>query len=149
MNFKVAQSDKREFYFVGGAVGGQVPGDISPFYSGPGGYANQTKPRNGQIKRTTATYKVLGRILVTNTNGKTTRTSPPNLAAQALPKLSSGIVYVMLPSDTKNTNWQKDSVWDWPNLGLAVTEVVRVNPDNNEQETIKGGALTAGVYIPG
>lgn len=47
MNFKVAQSDKREFYLVGGAVGGQVPGDI-PFYSGPGGYANQ-------IKRTTAT----------------------------------------------------------------------------------------------
>ena len=31
--------------------------------------------------------------------------------------------------------------YEWPNLGLEVKEVIRVNPDNNNQETIKGGVL--------
>lgn len=66
-----------------------------------------------------------------------------NLASREMAKLSSGIVYVMLPSDTKGTDWWHESVWnlyEWPNLGSAVTEVIRVNPDNDNQETIKGGA---------
>lgn len=47
----------------------------------------------------------------------------------------------MLP-DGKGHNWHKGTVWDeheWPNLGAGVTKVIRVNPDNNNQETIKGG----------
>ena len=45
----------------------------------------------------------------------------------------------MLPSDTQGTEWEEETVWDkyeWPNLGSAVTEVIRVNPDNDDQETI-------------
>lgn len=67
------------------------------------------------------------------------------LASQAMAKLSSGIVYIMLTSDSQGTHWLEETEWnkqERPNLDLAVTEVIRVNPDNDDQETIKGGTLT-------
>lgn len=63
-----------------------------------------------------------------------------NLASRAMAELSSGIIYIMLPSDTQGTGWWYESLWnlyEWPSLGSAVTEVIRVNPDNNHQETNK------------
>lgn len=65
------------------------------------------------------------------------------LASRAMAELASGTVHVMLPSDTQGTNWWRGTVWDlykWPHLSSDVTEVIRVNPDNDHEQTIKGGA---------
>ena len=132
-----------------------VPKDVSLFYSGPGSYAKQALD---WAKKNNSGYKILSQLW-TDPNyqnkwqkDEDTSTKFFNLASQAMAELSSGIVYVMLPSDTKGTDWKKDTVWaeyEWPNLGSAVKEVVRVNPENDDQETIKGGSSTAGLYVPG
>lgn len=132
-----------------------VPKDVSLFYSGPGGYAKKARD---WAKKKNSGYKILGQLW-TDPNYQSKWQNDEdlskqffNLASQAMAELSDGIVYVMLPDDTKGTDWNKDTVWakyEWPNLGSAVTKVVRVNPDNDNQETIKGSASTAGVYVPG
>lgn len=132
-----------------------VPKDVSLFYSGPGGYAKKARD---WAKRSNSGYKILAQLWTDSKYQDKWQDDPDlskqffNLASQAMAELSSGIVYVMLPSKTKGTDWQKDTVWDkyeWPNLPSAVTEVIRINPDNDDQETIKGGASTAGVYVHG
>lgn len=64
------------------------------------------------------------------------------LASQAMAELSSGVIYIMVPSNTQGTDWWYNSLWNlikWSNIGPAVTQVIRVNPDTDHQETIKGG----------
>lgn len=63
------------------------------------------------------------------------------LASQAMAELSSGVIYIMVPSNTQGTDWWYNSVWNlikWSNIGPAVTQFIRVNPDTDHQETIKG-----------
>jgi hypothetical protein len=53
----------------------------------------------------------------------------------------SGVAYVLLPTDTKGTQWKSGTVWDedeWPNMSSAVTKVIRVNLENDDEETING-----------
>ncbi|KIN03105.1 hypothetical protein OIDMADRAFT_27565 [Oidiodendron maius Zn] len=60
-------------------------------------------------------------------------------ASEAMAKLASGEVHVLLPSNTKGTEWAPGTVWDvneYPNLGAAVTKIIRVNPDNDDEEEI-------------
>ena len=64
-------------------------------------------------------------------------------ASKALAQGASGVVHVMLPSNTKGRKWIKGSVWDrieWPALikNRKVTKIIRINPGNDTQEVIWG-----------
>ena len=128
--------------------------DTSLFYSGPGSYAGKAKKwRNADKSR--SSYKILGEKWVDPKwqdkwqNDETVSKEFFNICSQAMAEASSGTVYVMLPSDTKGTDWHKGTVWDkfeWPNLGSGVTKVIRVNPDNDNSETIKGAPKAAATY---
>lgn len=108
--------------------------DRALFYSGPGGYANKAR---GWARKKNNGYKILS-LLWTDSRypdawQKDIDASEEffNLASRAMAELSSGIIYIMLPSDTHGTDWWHESVWklyEWPNLGLAVMEVIGVNP---------------------
>ena len=57
----------------------------------------------------------------------------------------------MLPSDTKGKDWEIGIVWnnyEWPYLGSDVTEVVRINPNNDEKEVIKDDSSTISSTMP-
>jgi len=59
----------------------------------------------------------------------------------AFSEAAIGEVHVLLPSNKKGTDWYLGSLWamlEWPNLSSAVTRVIRVNPDNDNKEIIKG-----------
>lgn len=116
----------------------------SLFYSGPGGYA---KKANDLAKKTGR--KLLKDFWVDSKypdawqNDIDASKQFFDIASAAMAQVSSGVVYVLLPSDTKGTNWNQDTVWareEWPNLrggkNPAVTKIVRVNPDNSNEETI-------------
>lgn len=123
------------------------------FYSGPGGYITKTNQWiNKQIKGNNAAtkdYKKLDQSWKDpNWPDQYQMNQPPavasefnNRASQAFAEKAEGVVYVLLPKDTTGTNWQKGTVWDqyeWPNLGPGVTKVIRVNPDDDTEEVIKG-----------
>lgn len=114
------------------------------FYSGPGGYA---KKANDLAKKTGR--KLLKDFWIDSKypdawqNDIDASKQFFDNASAAMAQVSSGVVYVLLPSDTKGTKWNQDTVWareEWPNLGNgknpAVTKIVRVNPDNSNEETI-------------
>lgn len=128
--------------------------DTSLFYSGPGSYGRKAK---AWAKGKSNGYKILGELWKDSSypdqwqNDAAASLDFFNIASQAMAEASSGTAYVMLPSDTKGTEWKKETVWDkyeWPNLGSGITKVVRVNPDNDDQETIKGADASA-AYAPG
>lgn len=133
-----------------------VAKDISLFYSGPGSYAKQART---WARNKSNGYKVLGQLWKDSSYQDPWQNDPDlsvkffNRASQAMAELSAGTVYVMLPSDTKGVDWKTGTVWDayeWPNLGSGVSEVIRVNPDNDNEETIKGGSSTAAAAtLPG
>ena len=131
-----------------------VAKDISLFYSGPGGYAkiarDWAKSKNNQ-------YKILGQLWKDARYPDPWQNDPDasekffNLASQALAGLSSGTVYVILPSDTKGKDWKVGTVWDkyeWPSLTPDVTKVIRVNPDNDNEETIKEDSSATLATLP-
>lgn len=131
-----------------------VAKDRSLFYSGPGGYAKKARDwakgkKNG--------YKVLVQLWKDSKypdpwqNDEDTSTEFFNRASQAMAELSSGTVFVMLPSDTNGNDWKAGTVWDkyeWPNLRSAVTTVIRVNPDNDKHETIKSDSSATVPKLP-
>ncbi|CAI6334368.1 unnamed protein product [Periconia digitata] len=62
-----------------------------------------------------------------------------NRMSVALATSCKGKVYVMLPPDTRGTDWYKGTIWDtleWPALqkNKAVTEIWRVSPDGTEEK---------------
>ena len=131
-----------------------VAKDTSLFYSGPGSYAKKARD---WAKNKKNGYKVLPQFWKDSKypdpwqNDPDTSSDFFNRASQALAELSSGIVYTMLPSDTKGKDWKAGTVWDkyeWPNLGPDVTKVIRVNPDNDDEETIKGDGASATSTLP-
>lgn len=121
-----------------------IPPNKSLFFSGPGGYAAKAvmwayNKKNG-YRTLPSLWKdakypdqfIINHKIAEEFNAR---------ASQAMAEVSSGIVYVMLPSDTTGTKWKKETVWnefEWPNLGKGVTKVIRVNPDNDKEEVIKG-----------
>lgn len=123
--------------------------DTSLFYSGPGGY--NRKARDWAKKKKNG-YKILAQNWKDASwqdkwqNDENASVKFFDLASTAMAELSAGIVYVMLPSDTKGTNWQSDTVWDraeWPYLRMEkgkenpnVEKIIRVNPNNEDEETI-------------
>ena len=126
-----------------------VAKDTSLFYSGPGGYAGKART---WAKNNNKAYKILAQNWKSGNwqdkwqNDEAVSAKFFNLASTAMAQLSAGTVYVMLPSDTKGTNWQSGTVWDsaeWPYLRMEkdkenpnVEKIIRVNPDNKDQETI-------------
>lgn len=123
-----------------------IPKDCALFYSGQGSYAK--KAQQWAMKGGDG-HRVLSQLWKDS--------SYPNLwqndmdasklffalASRAMAELASGIIHVMLPSDTQGTDRWRGTVWDlhkWPNLSSEVFEVIQVNPDNDYQETIKRGA---------
>lgn len=132
-----------------------VPAGVSLFYSGPGGYAKQARTWARNQKNG---YKVLGQLWKDSSypdkwqSDQDTSTKFFNVASQAMAELSAGTVYVMLPSDTTGTKWKADTVWDkyeWPNLASSVERVIRINPDNQNKEIIKGSYTSGqcGVHV--
>ncbi|KAI9784926.1 MAG: hypothetical protein M1816_000562 [Peltula sp. TS41687] len=118
-----------------------VAKDNSLFYSGPGGFAKKAKKWATDNK---PGYKILGQQWKDTKwqdqwqNDEDVSFKFFDLASQAMAELSTGTVYVMLPSDTSGTDWWKGTVWDraeWPNIKHA-DRIIRVNPDNDKQETI-------------
>lgn len=132
-----------------------MPSGVSLFYSGPGSYANKAKK---WAKKRNNGYKILGQLWQDSSYPDTWQNDPDdsekffNAAPQAMAEVSAGKIYVMLPSDTTGTDWHKDTVWnnyEWPNLGAGVTQVIRVNPDNEDEELIKGDYISGscGVHL--
>ncbi|KAL4905217.1 hypothetical protein BDW74DRAFT_178220 [Aspergillus multicolor] len=117
-----------------------VQRDTCLFYSGRGEYGPKAyKWRKGEGR---GGYKVLSQMWDKDSKkwpGQYRATEESSAlmderASQAVAVLCSGTVYVILPSDTRGTDWYEGSVWakyEWPNLGPDVTKVVRVNPDND------------------
>lgn len=103
----------------------------SLFYSGPGSYANKDRQ---WAKRKKAGQMVLAQLWKHKNYPNTWQNDEIisgeffALASPAMADLASGIVHVMLPSDTQGTNWLRGTVWDlyeWPHLSSDVTEVIR------------------------
>ena len=124
-----------------------IPSDTTLFYSGPGGYAKKAKDK---IKNVDAlkNYKILSQMWTDPKwqdqwqNDEQASKDFFNICSQAVAEASSGTAYVLLPPG-KGTDWKKGTVWDgyeWPNLGSGVTKVIRINPDNTDEEVIKGGS---------
>ena len=120
--------------------------DTSLFYAGPNGYAKKAREwiKADQSRKN---YQIMGQKWKDSSWQNQWQKDPDiskkffDICSQAMAEGSSGTVYVMLPSDTKGKDWHKGTVWDeyeWPHLGSGVSKVIRVNPDNNDQETIKG-----------
>ncbi|KAI9934549.1 hypothetical protein ASPWEDRAFT_30915 [Aspergillus wentii DTO 134E9] len=64
------------------------------------------------------------------------------IASKAYANKAEGTVYVMLPEEP-GTKWHENTIWDkteWPTLKAShkVQNVIRINPDNDHQEAIKG-----------
>ncbi|KAK1139413.1 hypothetical protein N8T08_000776 [Aspergillus melleus] len=116
--------------------------DSCLFYSGPDGYiAKAAQWRNNPESR--RRYRILAmnwrKLNWDDQFEGADRIVVDRRASQAMAELCVGEVVVMLPSNTKGTNWKKGTVWDkyeWPNLSSAVTKVTRVNPDNDDEEVI-------------
>lgn len=134
-----------------------VAKDNSLFYSGkPGGGSFAKKSMDWRDSKKNG-YKILVEMWddekwANKWGGKMEKFF--DLASKGMAELSSGKVYVMLPSDSKGTEWPKGSYWndfEWPALqkNTDVSEVIRVNPDNDNQETILGGNTNANAYAPG
>jgi cell division septation protein DedD len=114
------------------------------FYSGPGGYSAKAqqwanKKKNG--------YRTLSALWLDQDWRDPYVKTPTNAeifngrASEAMARSCSGTVYVMLPTDTKGLNWRKGTVWDkdeYPNLSSAVTKLIRINPENDDEEVLKG-----------
>lgn len=121
-----------------------VAADTSLFYSGPGGYAGKAKQKIKDVTNL-KDYKILGMLWTDKSwqdqwqNDEQTSKKFFDICSQAMAEASSGTVYVLLPPG-QGTNWKTGTVWDgfeWPNLGSGVTKVVRINPDNTDEEVIK------------
>lgn len=122
-----------------------IPKDYAIFYSGPGSYAK--KAQQWAMKGGDG-HRVLSQLWKDSSypnlwqNDMDTSKLFFALASRAMAELASGIIHVMLPSDTQGTDRWRGTVWDlhkWPNLSSEVFEVIQVNPDNDYQETIKRG----------
>ncbi|KAF8060772.1 hypothetical protein FPV67DRAFT_1705482 [Lyophyllum atratum] len=128
---------------------------ISPnkvlFYSGPGGYIDLARKKAASMGL---------RILEDSWKDKKfpdkyqAGLGPAEMqkfwdnASQALAQASSGTVHVLLPADTVGTNFFKGAIWariEWGALQRngAVTKVIKINPDNKEEEVIKGAGAGA------
>lgn len=121
-----------------------VAKDTSLFYSGPGGYAGKARQKIRDVANL-KNYKILGMMWTDSTwqnqwqNDEQASKDFFNICSQAMAEASSGTVYVLLPPG-KGTDWKKGTVWDsyeWPNLGSGVDKVIRINPDNTDEEVIK------------
>lgn len=121
-----------------------VATDTSMFYSGPGGYAGKARQKIRDVPKLN-NYKILGMLWTDSSwqnqwqNDEDASKKFFNICSQAMAEASSGTVYVLLPSGS-GTDWKKGTVWDsyeWPNLGSGVTKVIRINPDNEDEEVIK------------
>lgn len=118
--------------------------DTSLFYSGPGGYAGKARQKIKDVSKLN-NYKILAMLWTDPSwqnpwqNDEQASKDFFNICSQAMAEASSGTVYVLLPKGS-GTDWKKDTVWDlyeWPNLGSGVTKVIRINPDNTDEEVIK------------
>ena len=124
-----------------------VPPNKAVFYAGPGGYHKKSvdwiEKKASQSSASDSGYKNWSdfwedKSLLGQYKGDAGLLFDTR-ASEAMAKLASGEVHVLLPSDTKGTEWTKGTVWDvneYPNLGAAVTKIIRVNPDNDEEEEI-------------
>lgn len=120
--------------------------DCYLFYSGPGCYARKARQ---WAKWKKAGHMVLAQLWKNEEYPNTWQNDEFfsreffALASRAMAELASGTVYVVLPSDTQGTNWLRGTVWDlyeWPHLSSDVTKVIRINPVNDQEETIKEGS---------
>ncbi|KAI4859379.1 hypothetical protein F4820DRAFT_439979 [Hypoxylon rubiginosum] len=121
-----------------------VASDSTLFYSGPSGYAGKARQAI-KARDYLKAYKILGQMWKNPSwqnqwqNDEQASKDFFDICSQALAEASSGTVYVLLPED-KARNWQSGTVWDrkeWPNIP-SNAKVIRINPDNETQETIKG-----------
>jgi hypothetical protein len=123
------------------------------FYAGPGGYTGKaTTWINKQNEGSNAAmqgYLKLDQMLPPGYEDKWGGgDANPNVdfwerASEAMAKKSEGTVYVIMPSDTmgQGTAWWKSSVWnriEYNNLDLGgkVTKLIKINPDNDDQEVL-------------
>lgn len=127
----------------------KMPDSSCLFYSGPGGY--HQKALDWRFKSKKLQWRTLS--LKWSTEGyddqflgePVKRKEFDVRASQAMAEMCTGTAYVMLPSDTKGTDWSEDTVWnkyEWPNL-KKVTTVLRISPEyienpSKEPEKIKG-----------
>lgn len=92
-----------------------MPKDRALFYSGPGRYPN--KAREWARKKNNG-YKILSLLWTDSRYPDVWQYDADaseeffNLASRAMAELSSGISYIMLPSDTQGTDWWYESVWN-------------------------------------
>ncbi|XXH01603.1 hypothetical protein Hte_007963 [Hypoxylon texense] len=118
--------------------------DSTLFYSGPGGYG--AKARDAIKARSyLAGYKILAQMWRDPSwqnqwqNDAQASKQFFAICSQALAEASSGTIYVLLQQQP-GLDWESGTVWDtkeWPNIRNDA-KVIRINPDNDVQETIKG-----------
>ncbi|KAF5376869.1 hypothetical protein D9615_007262 [Tricholomella constricta] len=126
------------------------------FYSGPGGYIDRARARAAKMG-----LKILEDSWKVKTYPDTFQASlsPAEMskfwdnASQALAELSSGTIYVLVPEDTVGTNFFSKAIWariEWPSLqkNSAVAKVVKIFPENDKQEIIKGASAGSGSSRP-
>lgn len=117
---------------------------LSLFYAGPGGYAKLAIAR---AKTFHPAKKLLKDVWLNSRYPDTWQNDPADSklffdrASAAFAQISSGDVFVLLPDDTKGTNFHPGTVWvneEWPNLesNHNVKRVIRINPKNNDEEVI-------------
>ncbi|KAG5652832.1 hypothetical protein H0H81_003456 [Sphagnurus paluster] len=125
-----------------------VAPDSVLFYSGPGGYIGKARTRAGQMGL---------QILEDSWKDKAFPDAYQALAvedvkqfwdnaSQALAELATGTVYVLVPESTIGTEFFAKSIWarvEWPALQVntKAVKVVKIFPENDKEEVIKGARL--------